>query len=140
MIDTNEATEAGDNNRVQRRRKQPTTNRRARRRRLLISSSWLAAIAILTIAAVAWLGSRATVIKNELEATTQLIPLLKENIAGGELQEATATADQLRSHTAAAREAAGDPLWTLASAVPGLGNNFSAIAEVAQSADDVATL
>ncbi|WP_307857069.1 DUF4012 domain-containing protein [Pseudarthrobacter albicanus] len=89
---------------------------------------------------MAWLGSRATLIKNELEATTQLIPVLKENIAGDKPQEASATADQLRTHTAAAREAADDPLWTLASAVPGIGANFSAVAEVARSADDVSAL
>jgi hypothetical protein len=115
-------------------------DRRGRRRRWVIASSWLAAIAVLAIASVAWLGSRATIIKNELEATTQLIPVLKDNIASDKPQEASATADQLRSHTAAAREAAGDPLWTLASAVPILGANFSAIAEVARSADDVAAL
>ena len=111
-----------------------------RRRRLVIASSLLAAIAVLAIAAAAWLGSRASVIKDELEATTQLIPILKDNIAADKPQDARATADQLRAHTAAAREAAGDPLWTLASAVPVLGGNFSAIAEVARSADDVATL
>ena len=33
-----------------------------------------------------------------------------------------------------------DPLWTLASAIPSIGANFSAVSEVARSADDVATL
>ena len=33
-----------------------------------------------------------------------------------------------------------DPLWSLASAIPWLGANFSATAEIARSADDVATL
>ncbi|WP_427006375.1 DUF4012 domain-containing protein [Pseudarthrobacter sp. H2] len=106
----------------------------------MIAASWLALAAVLAIAVGAWLSTRATIIKDELEATAQLIPVLKENIAGDKPQEASATADQLRSHTAAAREAAGDPLWTLASAVPVLGANFSAIAEVARSADDVAAL
>nr|WP_246224013.1 DUF4012 domain-containing protein [Pseudarthrobacter psychrotolerans] len=54
--------------------------------------------------------------------------------------DAKTTADKIRSHTGAAREAAGDPLWTLASAIPVLGPNFSAVTEVARTADDVSTL
>ncbi|WP_240720890.1 DUF4012 domain-containing protein [Pseudarthrobacter sp. NamE2] len=46
----------------------------------------------------------------------------------------------MRAHTAAAKEAANDPLWTLASSLPGVGSNFAAIAEVARSADDVVSL
>ena len=100
----------------------------------------LAAVLVSGIAAAAWLGSRASIIKNELEASSQLVPVLKDNIAGNKQEEANATVARLRGHTAAAREAAGDPLWTLASAVPGIGENFSAIAEVSRSADDVSTL
>jgi hypothetical protein len=92
------------------------------------------------VSAAAWLNAKATTIKNELEATTQLIPHLKDNIARGNSREAVTTVAQLRSHTSAAEEAAGDPIWTLASGVPGLGANFSAVAEVARSADDVANL
>lgn len=55
-------------------------------------------------------------------------------------QSALETADRIRLHTTAAREAASDPLWMLASAIPGVGANFSAIAEVARSADDVSNL
>ncbi|WP_427172302.1 DUF4012 domain-containing protein [Arthrobacter sp. 92] len=114
--------------------------KRPRIRRWIVASSWLAVAAVVSIAVAAWLGSRATIIKNELEASTQLIPALKENIAGEMPEEARTTVAQLRSHTAAARDAAEDPLWTLAAAVPGLGVNFSAIAEIARSADDVSTL
>ncbi|MET4134192.1 DUF4012 domain-containing protein [Pseudarthrobacter sp. PvP090] len=92
------------------------------------------------MATATWLGTRATIIKGELEATAQLIPVLKDDIAGKKPQEASATANQLRSHTAAARAAAGDPIWTLAASVPWVGANFAAVAEVARSADDVASL
>ena len=99
-----------------------------------------AAVIVLVVAAAAWLGSRASVIRTQLEASNQLIPVLKQDIEANKQREATAVVGQLRSHTAAAREAAADPLWTLASAVPVIGANFSAVAEVARSADDVATL
>lgn len=116
------------------------TPRPLRRRRLVIASLWLAVIAVTAIAAAAWLSSRATIINNELEASVQLFPVLKDNVAADKPQEAKTTSDKLLSHTAAARDAAEDPLWTLARSIPWVGANFSAVAEVARSADDVATL
>ena len=67
-------------------------------------------------------------------------PFLRDDIAGDKPQEAQETSDTLRSHAAAARDAAEDPLWTIAGSIPWIGANFSAVAEVARSADDVATL
>lgn len=110
------------------------------RRRFVTTAALLVAMVTLVVVTVTWLGSKANTVKNELEATSQLIPVLKENIAGDNPAEATATVGKIRTHAAAAREAIGDPLWTLASALPGLGANFSAVTEVARAADDVATL
>ena len=110
-----------------------------RKRRHVIAAACITA-AVIAVAAASWLGTRATIIKNELEATAQLIPVLKVGIAAGKTDEVSATADQLRSHAAAAREATGDPLWTLATSTPWVGANFGAISEVARSADDVSTL
>lgn len=94
----------------------------------------------MAVAGAAWLGSKASEIDSELTSATQLIPSLKQEISTDNVDGAAATVDQLRIHTAAAKQAADDPLWTLASTLPGLGSNFSAVAEVARSADDVATL
>ncbi|WP_374152838.1 DUF4012 domain-containing protein [Pseudarthrobacter sp. WHRI 8279] len=49
-------------------------------------------------------------------------------------------AGELRLHTSAAKEAAEDPVWVLASSLPVAGPNFSAVSEVSRTADDVATL
>lgn len=111
-----------------------------RRRRLIVAGSCLALATVLAVSTAAWLGTRATFIRDELEATARLIPVLKSDIAGDKPHEAVTTANQLRSHAAAARQAAGDPLWTLAASAPWVGANFSAVAEVARSADDVASL
>jgi hypothetical protein len=113
------------------------TRRGQKRRRPLIAAVLLAT---LMVAAAFWLGSKANIVKTELEAAAEQIPVLKEDLAGDKAQEAADTVVRLRSHTAAARDAVGDPLWTLASAVPALGPNFSAVAEVARTADDVSTL
>ncbi|WP_269994329.1 DUF4012 domain-containing protein [Arthrobacter sp. B2a2-09] len=100
----------------------------------------LATLLVIAAAAILWLGAKASTIKAELEASTQLVPRLKASILENRPADATAVADELRRHTATARDAASDPLWSLASATPWLGANFSATAEIARSADDVATL
>ncbi|ABK04584.1 conserved hypothetical protein [Arthrobacter sp. FB24] len=114
--------------------------RSKRRRRLLISAVVLTSIGLLLLAAGAWLSTRANIVKNDLEAAAQLIPVLKADMADNKPEQAAARVEQLRAHTKAAREAVEDPIWTLASVAPGVGPNFSAIAEVARSADDVSTL
>jgi hypothetical protein len=139
MVDPNGVTKEGVPERT-RPRITSATARPPRRRRVLVAAISLAVVALLGVASALWLASKATTIKTELEAATRLIPELKENIASDEPLEAVSTAAQLRSHTSEAREAAGDPLWTLASAVPGIGANFSAVAEIARSADDVVAL
>lgn len=101
---------------------------------------WTLCIVALTFSGGAWLSTRASVIEIELSQTAKLIPQLKEQIAQNEHEKAVATVAQIRSHTDAAKQAANDPVWTLASNVPWLGPNFSAVAEVARSADDVAGL
>ncbi|MFF1382205.1 DUF4012 domain-containing protein [Arthrobacter sp. NPDC058288] len=100
----------------------------------------LASVGLLLLAAGAWLGTRANIVKNQLEAAAQLIPVLKTDMADNKPEQASDTVEQLRWHTKAAREAVEDPVWTLASVAPGVGPNFSAVAEVARSADDVSTL
>lgn len=110
-----------------------------RRRRLLIAGICFAALVLIAGGAAAWLVAKASTIKTELEASTQLVPKLKESILQNRPAEASSAVDELRRDTAAARDAASDPLWSLASATPWLGANFSAISEIARSADDVAT-
>lgn len=114
--------------------------RRQRSRRRYIALVGVAAGTILSVAGVVWLGSKASVISSELNAASQLVPSLKDDIAGDNPSGAVSTTHQIRSHTAAARDAASDPLWSLASTLPAIGPNFSAVAEVARSADDVANL
>jgi hypothetical protein len=139
MGDIHEAPEGGEGKPAVG-RPRDASRRRIHRRYLLLSAAWLAVLAVSTVSAAAWLNTKATTIKNELEATTQLIPQLKDDMASDRPEEAITTVAQLRSHTSAAREAAGDPVWTLVSSLPGLGANFRAVAEVARSADDVANL
>ncbi|WP_285247157.1 DUF4012 domain-containing protein [Pseudarthrobacter sp. efr-133-R2A-89] len=69
-----------------------------------------------------------------------LIPKLKQEIVASDSNAAENTVSELRGHTSQARMDAGDPVWALASGLPWVGPNLSAISEVARSADDVASL
>lgn len=116
-------------------------NRRKRSlRRLWIGLSWIFALSIAAAGAAMWLGAKAKSINDELSAATELVAQLKQEISNDDAVAATSTVDRIRRHTATAKAAAGDPVWALASSVPGIGGNLTAIAEVARSADDVATL
>lgn len=117
-----------------------TTNRTRLRRRLVFVLALVGGLSLVAAAGAVSLGSKASEINSELTSATHLIPMIKEQIASDDSDSAEATVQELRSHTAAAKKAADDPLWTLASALPVLGSNFAAVTEVARSADDVARL
>jgi hypothetical protein len=114
--------------------------RRRNRRILLRTLLWAAVVIILLALAAMWLGGRAEVIRSELDAAARIVPQLQSEITNNRPEKAEVLVQQLRDRTTTAREAAEDPLWTLASAIPLAGPNLSAVAEVARSADDVATL
>lgn len=127
----------GDN----RRRKGTSGRHTACRRRRRLTG---AAVAVTVIGAglvgVATVWAIATSIKSELDAAIHLVPAVKDDLAASRPSDAAASVEKLRTHTAAARRAAENPVWTLASSVPGLGRNFTAVSEVARAADDVSRL
>src|SRR5687767_5683326 len=105
MSDPRRATEPSTTSEQPAADKETASGHSRHRRRWVIASLSLAAAGILAIAATAWIGSRANIIKTQLEATSQLLPVLKEDIADDKPKEARAAAAQLRAHTAAARDA-----------------------------------
>lgn len=98
------------------------------------------AFSAVSVGSVLWLGAKASIIKAELTAATNLLPQLKDEVLRNDVSEATQTVRNLGNHTSIAREAANDPVWTLAGTIPWIGANFKAANEVATSADDVAML
>lgn len=129
-----------DNDDLESRERNTLAARRKLRRRIAIAATWTSAAAVILIVAGTWLGIRASTIKAELDAASQLIPQLKDSVTGNKPREAADAVQKLQIHTANARGAAEDPIWTLATAVPVIGGNFGAVTEVARSADDVSTL
>lgn len=113
-----------------------TTKRRGK------AVAWAVALAVLSagLAGTAWLGLTASGIKSELNSATRLLPTLKAGVTANNPTSVSQSADQLRIHTSAAEELAENPIWTLASSLPAVGQNFAAVSEVTRSADDVAEL
>lgn len=111
-----------------------------RRRRLLLAAMWLAAVLTLVLVSAAWLGFKASTISTELNAANLLVPKLRDDVFRDDATAAVMTVADLQEHTSRAREAAADPLWTMAGAMPWFGVNFQATSEIATSADDVARL
>jgi hypothetical protein len=79
-------------------------------------------------------------VRTELQAAVALTPELKTQVAISDTVAAAKTVDKIKLHAFTARNAVNDPVWTLSSTLPWIGPNLSAIAEVARSSDDVATL
>lgn len=100
----------------------------------------LVVLSAFVIAGSIWLGVKASTISDRLEAAVSLAPRLKQQILKNDSVGAAETSEALRTHTAEARGAASDPLWTMAAALPWIGSNFQAVSTVATSADDVANL
>ncbi|MBO1267713.1 DUF4012 domain-containing protein [Arthrobacter cavernae] len=132
--------DAGVRTEVRRRRtvqRRKILQRRSRVIRVALSS---AAVAAVLGAATAWIGYQGLQLKDGLESASALLPQLKEQVLANDTAGASQTLAALQGHTAKARQAAGDPLWSAASLLPGLGPNLAAGAEVAKAADDIARL
>jgi len=113
---------------------------RRRKRPWLRSLIWIGLAICLILGSGAWLGFTAKKLASELQSASDLLPTLQDNVIHGDSASAEATLNRLETHTAAARDAGSDPLWTAARAIPWLGANFQAASEAAISADDVARL
>lgn len=116
------------------------TTAQGTRRRTLVVVLIIATLTALIGISVIWLGIKASLIKDELKAAAELIPQAKDQILASDTSAAANTVVALRQHTDSAKQAAADPLWTLASGLPWIGPNLSAAAEVSRSADDVVNL
>ncbi|WP_349034873.1 DUF4012 domain-containing protein [Pseudarthrobacter sp. SORGH_AS 212] len=94
---------------------------------------------LITIAA-SWLAYKVTRVDDDLSATITLVQQLKREVSSSDAAGAASSAAQIADKTESAKKSAEDPVWTLASGLPWIGPNLSAVAEVARSADDVADL
>lgn len=99
---------------------------------MLVVSWVLFGAFILTLV---WIGWRAWLVKDELEA---LIPLVEQAKAATEVRDLDAleaVAEDTSEHAARAAELTSEPMWAMAEAMPIVGANFSAVRIVSQNLD-----
>ncbi|RWZ46609.1 DUF4012 domain-containing protein [Labedella phragmitis] len=113
------------------------SSRRLRRRRRIVGWS-LTAVVVVLIAAVAWVGSRALLAKNELEAAVPLATRITDSIGDGDTAAAHRTSRALVSHTMAAASLTSDPIWRAFEILPWVGDDLRAVRDVAGSVDGLA--
>ncbi|WP_240793074.1 DUF4012 domain-containing protein [Arthrobacter crystallopoietes] len=97
----------------------------------------LAAVGLLLLVVFGWLAIRAVQVKENLEATTQLVPALEAAVTEGDIDAAALKVDEIEAHTAEARRAGTDPLWRAAGMLPWFGQNFAAVTDITVAADVV---
>jgi hypothetical protein len=113
------------------------SSRRQRRRRRIIGWS-VTAVVVVLIAAVAWVGIRALLAKNELEAAVPLATRITDSIGDGDTAAARQTSRELVSHTMSAASLTSDPIWRAFEILPWVGDDLRAVRDVAGSVDGLA--
>lgn len=96
----------------------------------------LVIVAILTVAAAAWLGVRGSLAYAHLRSAESAARALATDV--GDPATAAAGLPAIADDTAAARALTSDPVWQAAETLPWIGPQLSAVGTVAQSIDDVA--
>lgn len=118
-------------------RKPKTSSSRRLYRRISI---WSAGCLLLVLLAASWLALKVSSVRSDLNEASGLVTQLKEQISVSEIDKASVTVTQMRDLTGRAKKTTEDPVWTLATGLPGIGPNLAAVSEVARSADDVVGL
>ncbi|QYF73740.1 DUF4012 domain-containing protein [Cryobacterium sp. PAMC25264] len=94
---------------------------------------------ILVLGAVAWVGSRALMAKSELESAIPLASAVQDQVVAGQSAEAGGSADQLVKHAVRAADLTSDPIWRAFEVIPALGQNLSAVRQLAAVVENIAT-
>lgn len=112
----------------------------SRRLRQKVPLMMVMAAGLLALAAAAYgaaLIHQVASVRGHLEQVMRDASQLRIQLYDGKHVDAKETLESLALHSSAARGSATGPIWRLASTIPVLGPNFSAVTEVSVSADDV---
>jgi hypothetical protein len=96
-------------------------------------------VVVLLLGTAAWVGYQGTRAATHLGAAAKLFVQLKEQVATGDADSAKRTLVSLRRETSAAKDETAGTAWTLASALPKVGDDLSAARTIAEALDDLAT-
>ncbi|AKV85162.1 hypothetical protein AKG07_01350 [Microbacterium sp. CGR1] len=111
--------------------------------RLPVRRRWLrwtiGAIVTLVVLAIGWVGIRGIGAVNDLQQVSAASSKLKQAIGQGDLDTAATLSARIAHHARSAHDLTSDPIWSGFGLLPWLGPNFSAVSDVAEIADDVAS-
>ncbi len=96
-------------------------------------------IVTLIVLAIGWVGIRGIGAVNDLQQVSAASSKLKQAIGQGDLDTAAALSARIAHHAGSAHDLTSDPIWSGFGLLPWLGPNFSAVSDVAEIADDVAS-
>lgn len=112
--------------------------KRSRKRRLVLRLLVAtAAILLSAILCAAWLVHRAQQIEAGLKVSFESVAEIRDAIDSSDGAQVEVSFKRLQTSSDKAHEAATDPVWRAASAVPLFGANFHAVSEMAVSLNDV---
>ncbi|WP_348786717.1 DUF4012 domain-containing protein [Leifsonia sp. NPDC080035] len=109
-----------------------------RRRRRPVLIAVIVVLAVLLAAFVGWIGIRALLARQQLEAAQPSASAVVAAIRSGDVTAARSAAGELSKHAAQAASLTGDPIWRLGEGIPLVGPNLAAVRVVASATDSVA--
>lgn len=109
--------------------------RRTRRRVLLV----VLAVLVVVLALAGWLAWRGLQVVDALEQIRPAVVSLQDDLAAGDVEQATTALGPLQEQSARATAATGDPVWRAASHLPWVGAQLGAVTDVVAAVDLLAT-
>ncbi len=111
--------------------------------RLPVERHWLrwaiGVIVTLLVLAIGWVTIRGIGAVNDLQQVATSSKSLKTAIGEGDLDRAASLSRSIAHHAESAHSLTSDPIWNGFAALPWLGPNFSAVRDVSEIADQVAS-
>ncbi|MFB4352954.1 DUF4012 domain-containing protein [Microbacterium sp. LS_15] len=111
--------------------------------RLPVRRRWLrwtvGVILTLLVLAIGWVTIRGIGAVSDLQRVSTSSSQLKAAIGEGDLEKATRLSDRIAHHAESAHGLTSDPVWHAFGVLPWIGPNFSAVSDVAEIADEVAS-
>jgi Protein of unknown function (DUF4012) len=113
--------------------------RNARSRSRVVATWFGGAFVVVLVAAVAWVGVRALLAKAELQSAVPLAAQIQSEIVAGNGDAANQASKSLSIHASKAASLTSDAVWRAFEFVPMLGENLTAVRELASVVDEVST-
>lgn len=139
MVDPH-STGANRDSKTMRRHRDSTRPRRTRRRSRKRAILWaITGVVAFLVLIAAWVGVRAYLAKENLEAALPVAVKLKEAAKDGNKAAITRYSSELHRNVTSARDLTGDPIWRASEIIPFIGPNLTAVREVSAAVSELST-